>query len=37
LAIVKHFVLAHGGQVWAESAGQGRGATFRVSLPVLSQ
>jgi two-component system, OmpR family, phosphate regulon sensor histidine kinase PhoR len=37
LAIVKHFVAAHGGQVWAESAGQGRGATFRVALPVLAQ
>jgi signal transduction histidine kinase len=37
LAIVKHFVIAHGGQVWAESAGEGRGATFRVALPVLAQ
>ncbi|MBV9172274.1 MAG: PAS domain-containing protein [Chloroflexi bacterium] len=36
LAIAKHLVLAHGGQIWAESAGFGRGATFRVSLPVLA-
>jgi two-component system phosphate regulon sensor histidine kinase PhoR len=32
LAIVKHTVEAHGGQVPAESE-QGRGATFRVTLP----
>jgi two-component system phosphate regulon sensor histidine kinase PhoR len=32
LAIAKHLVLAHGGQIWAESPGHGRGATFRVSL-----
>lgn len=35
LAIAKHFVLAHGGQIWAESSGTGRGSTFRVSLPSL--
>jgi two-component system phosphate regulon sensor histidine kinase PhoR len=33
LAIAKHLVLAHGGQIWAESAGPGRGSTFRVTLP----
>lgn len=27
-------VVAHGGHIWAESAGPGRGATFRFSLPV---
>jgi two-component system phosphate regulon sensor histidine kinase PhoR len=37
LAIAKHLVLAHGGQIWAESAGRGRGATFRVALPALSE
>jgi two-component system phosphate regulon sensor histidine kinase PhoR len=36
LAIAKHLVLAHGGQIWAESSGFGRGATFCVALPELS-
>lgn len=36
LAIAKHLVLAHGGQIWAESAGHGRGSTFRVVLPPLT-
>ena len=34
LAIVRHLVELHGGSVLAESAGEGRGATFRVRLPV---
>jgi PAS domain S-box-containing protein len=33
LAIVKGYVEAHGGRVWAESAGIGRGSTFHVLLP----
>jgi PAS domain S-box-containing protein len=33
LAIVRHIVELHGGTVVAESAGEGRGATFRVKLP----
>jgi signal transduction histidine kinase len=33
LAIVKHIVELHGGGVSAESAGLGKGATFRVQLP----
>jgi two-component system phosphate regulon sensor histidine kinase PhoR len=33
LAIAKHLVLAHGGQIWAESPGPGQGATFRFVLP----
>ena len=33
LAIVRHLVEAHRGQITAESAGPGRGATFRVTLP----
>lgn len=33
LAIVKHVVQAHGGRVWADSAGPGRGATFTLALP----
>jgi two-component system CheB/CheR fusion protein len=34
LAIVRHLVEAHGGEVRAESAGEGRGATFEVTLPI---
>ena len=34
LAIVRHLVEVHGGEVHAESAGEGKGATFRVILPV---
>ncbi len=34
LAIVRHLVEAHGGRVAARSAGEGRGATFEVFLPV---
>jgi len=33
LAIVRHLVELHAGTVTAESAGRGRGATFRVCLP----
>jgi PAS domain S-box-containing protein len=34
LAIVRHLVELHGGAVWAESAGEGQGATFTVRLPL---
>ena len=34
LAIVKHVVEAHGGSVTAESEGKGRGATFRIRIPI---
>ena len=34
LSIVRHIVELHGGEVRAESEGPGRGATFRVMLPV---
>jgi CheY-like chemotaxis protein len=34
LAIVRHLVELHGGTVGAESAGEGRGATFVVRLPI---
>jgi PAS domain S-box-containing protein len=33
LALVRHIALLHGGQVRADSAGAGRGATFTVELP----
>jgi PAS domain S-box-containing protein len=36
LSIVKHLVELHGGEVQATSSGEGRGATFTVTLPVLS-
>lgn len=36
LAIVHHLVELHGGEVTGESAGEGRGATFRVSLPIVA-
>src|SRR2546426_1985864 len=35
LAIVRHLVEIHGGSVRANSAGEGRGATFTVTLPLL--
>jgi PAS domain S-box-containing protein len=37
LAIVRHLVELHGGEVRAESAGEGRGATFTVTVPVRSE
>jgi CheY-like chemotaxis protein len=37
LALVRHIALLHGGQVRADSAGVGRGATFTVELPAVSQ
>jgi len=36
LSIVRHLVELHGGMVEADSAGEGRGATFVVKLPVVS-
>ncbi len=35
LAIAKHLVQAHGGRIWAESPGEGRGATFTFAIPVV--
>jgi PAS domain S-box-containing protein len=35
LAIVRHLVELHGGTVRADSAGEGRGATFNVQLPLV--
>lgn len=36
LAVVRHLVEQHGGTVSAESQGEGRGATFIVSLPITA-
>lgn len=37
LAIVHHLVELHGGTVWAESPGEGQGATFTVKLPIIKE
>lgn len=34
LTIARHLVYAQGGEIWAESAGVGRGSTFRFTLPI---
>jgi len=36
LAIVRHLVELHGGSVSAKSEGRGKGATFKVALPLLT-
>ena len=36
LYICHAIVAAHGGRIWAESSGEGRGATFGFSLPIRS-
>lgn len=36
LYLAKQIVVAHGGKIWAESAGKGKGATFFVALPAAS-
>ena len=36
LALTKHLVELHGGTIWAESAGEGRGSTFTIRLPLPS-
>lgn len=35
LAIARHLTEIHGGSIWAESEGKGKGSSFVVSLPVL--
>ena len=36
LAIVRHLVELHGGEVRVDSAGEGKGATFTVKLPLIA-
>jgi signal transduction histidine kinase len=37
LALARHFVELHGGTIQAASAGEGKGATFTVTLPLARQ
>ena len=37
LAIVRHLVELHGGTVWADSDGPGKGATFSAMFPLLAE
>jgi signal transduction histidine kinase/ActR/RegA family two-component response regulator len=37
LAIVRHLVELHGGTVWADSKGAGKGATFSAMFPLLPE
>ncbi len=36
LAVARSTIEAHGGKIWAESGGRGRGATFYFTLPLAS-
>src|SRR5207245_3977992 len=35
LSIAKSYVEAHGGRIWAESAGSGKGSRFHILLPAV--
>lgn len=35
LALCRKFIAMHGGRLWVESAGEGRGSTFHFTLPLI--
>jgi signal transduction histidine kinase len=37
LSLSRRFVELHGGRLWAESEGEGKGSTFHVEIPELSK
>jgi signal transduction histidine kinase len=37
LSICKTIIEAHGGKIWAESEGRGKGSTFRFTLPLVTE
>ena len=37
LSIAREIITSHGGRIWVESEGQGKGATFHLTLPVKAE
>ena len=34
LSLTRQFVELHGGRIWAESEGEGKGSTFHIVIPI---